>query len=59
MGLAAGHTNHAIGQQLGLSVKTIETYRARLLTKLELRTRPELVRYALENGLLTKPFGRE
>lgn len=59
LGLAAGHTNKDIGQKLGLSVKTIETYRARLLTKLELRTRPELVRYALENGLLTKPFGCE
>ena len=35
-----------------LSVKTIETYRARIAEKLGLRTRAELVRYALEVGLL-------
>ncbi len=53
-GVAAGHTNKEISGQLDLSVKTIETYRARLLTKLGLRTRPELVQYALEQGLLKK-----
>lgn len=52
--LAAGHTNKEIGQQLGLSVKTIETYRARLLSKLGLQSRAELVQYALEQGLLKK-----
>lgn len=53
-GVAAGHTNKEISGQLDLSVKTIETYRSRLLTKLGLKSRPELVQYALEQGLLRK-----
>ncbi len=51
--LARGYTNQQIADTLFLSVKTIETYRARLMEKLELRTRAELVQYALEKGLLT------
>jgi DNA-binding NarL/FixJ family response regulator len=50
--LARGHTNQAIADQLYLSVKTIETYRARIADKLGLRARADLVRYALEVGLL-------
>ena len=50
--LAEGHTNKEIGEKLDLSVKTIETYRARLASKLQLRTRADIVRYALEMGLL-------
>lgn len=50
--LAEGHTNKEIGVKLDLSVKTIETYRARIATKLQLRTRADIVRYALEMGLL-------
>lgn len=50
--LAKGFTNQEIAAQLFLSVKTIETYRARIAGKLGLRTRAELVRYALEVGLL-------
>jgi DNA-binding NarL/FixJ family response regulator len=49
---AQGHTNQEIAGELCLSVKTIETYRARIAEKLGLRTRAELVRYALEAGLL-------
>jgi len=49
---AQGHTNQQIADRLFLSVKTIETYRARIAEKLGLRTRAELVRYALEVGLL-------
>jgi DNA-binding NarL/FixJ family response regulator len=49
---AQGHTNQEIASKLFLSVKTIETYRARIADKLGLRTRAELVRYALEVGLL-------
>ena len=52
--LARGYTNQQIADALFLSVKTIETYRARLMEKLELRTRAELVRYALQKGLLTR-----
>lgn len=52
--LARGYTNQQIADALFLSVKTIETYRARLMEKLELRTRAELVRYALQKGLLMR-----
>ncbi len=51
--LAQGHTNQVIADRLFLSVKTIETYRARIVDKLGLRTRADLIRYALEAGLLT------
>jgi two-component system, NarL family, response regulator NreC len=51
--VAQGHTNQHIADHLSLSVKTVETYRARLMTKLGLKTRAELVRYALSAGLLT------
>ena len=50
--VALGHTNRKIADQLFLSVKTIETYRARVMDKLNLRTRAALVRYALLRGLL-------
>jgi DNA-binding NarL/FixJ family response regulator len=36
-----------------VSVKTVETYRARLMDKLELQSRVDLIRYAHESGLLT------
>ena len=49
---AQGYTNQQIADRLFLSVKTIETYRARIADKLGLRTRADLVRYALEVGLL-------
>ncbi len=48
--LARGYTNQQIADTLFSSVKTIETYRARLMEKLELRTRVELVQYALQRG---------
>lgn len=50
--LAQGYSYQQIADLLLLSVKTIETYRTRITDKLGLRTRPELVRYALEIGLL-------
>jgi two-component system, NarL family, response regulator NreC len=52
--LAQGHTNQAIGDRLFLSVKTIETYRARIAEKLGLRTRADIIRYAIEIGLLSR-----
>jgi DNA-binding NarL/FixJ family response regulator len=51
-GLAAGYTNQSIADQLDLSVKTVESYRARLLQKLGLRTRADIIRYAVATGLL-------
>ncbi len=50
--VARGHTNQEIAEKLFLSVKTIETYRARLVEKLGLRGRAALVRFAMERGLL-------
>jgi two-component system, NarL family, invasion response regulator UvrY len=49
--LGQGKTVSAIGNEMTLSVKTISTYRARLLSKLELRTTAELVHYAIEYHL--------
>lgn len=50
--IARGHTNKEIGEQLHVSVKTVETHRARIAQKLSLRSRAELVQLALETGLL-------
>lgn len=49
---AFGYTRAEMGQRLHISVKTIETYRARLVEKLGCRTRAELVNYAITAGLL-------
>src|SRR3954449_9759145 len=50
--LALGHTNQEIAKQLFISVRTAETHRAHIMQKLSLQTRAELVRYALEQGML-------
>ncbi len=50
--IALGHTNKEIAEMLFLSVKTVETYKARVMQKLDLRTRAALVRFALKHGLL-------
>jgi DNA-binding NarL/FixJ family response regulator len=50
--VAGGHTAREIAEMLGISAKTVEGYRARLGEKLGLRTRAELVRFALAAGLL-------
>lgn len=50
--IAQGYTNKEIADMIFLSVKTVETHKAHIMDKLELRSRAELVRYALDNGLL-------
>ena len=50
--IALGHTNSEIAEQLYLSVRTVESHRAHIQQKLRLTTRSELVRYALERGLV-------
>jgi two-component system response regulator NreC len=50
--LALGHTNGEIAEQLFLSRRTIETHRASIQRKLDLSTRAELTRYAIEHKLL-------
>jgi DNA-binding NarL/FixJ family response regulator len=49
---AAGHSNKEIASRLDLSVKTVETYRARGMEKLGLKSRAELVSYAVQQGWL-------
>ncbi|MEK6753764.1 MAG: response regulator transcription factor [Chloroflexota bacterium] len=52
--VALGHTSAEIAKQLNLSAKTIETYRARGMEKLGLQTRAALVKFALQEGLITR-----
>ena len=50
--LALGHTNQEIAKMLYISVRTAETHRSHIMTKLRLSTRAELVRHAILEGLL-------
>lgn len=50
--IAWGHSNKEIAAQLNISVKTVETYKTRLMEKLELHSRAEIVRYAVRQGWL-------
>ena len=50
--LARGHTNREVAAQLSLSVKTVETHRARLSDKLALQSRADIVRFAIDLGIL-------
>jgi two-component system response regulator NreC len=51
--IALGHTNMEIAEQLFLSVRTVETHRAHIQHKLNLASRAELVRYAMDHGLMS------
>lgn len=51
VGLASGKTVSEVAEELHLSVKTVSTYRRRLLDKMGMSTNAELTRYALERGL--------
>jgi DNA-binding NarL/FixJ family response regulator len=50
--LAMGHTNREIAEAYHIGVKTVDTYRLRVLKKLNLRNNAELSRFAIENGLV-------
>jgi DNA-binding NarL/FixJ family response regulator len=50
--LAAGVSVSGIGKELSLSVKTVSTYRSRILEKMGLKTNADLTSYALKNGLI-------
>ena len=50
--LAMGHTNREIASAYNISIKTVDTYRARLLKKLDLRNNAELSRFAMQNKLI-------
>ena len=51
-GIASGETVTEIAARMHLSVKTVSTYRARLLDKMGMQTNAELTRYAIQTGLL-------
>jgi len=50
--LAMGNTNREIASMCGISIKTVDTYRSRLLKKLDLRNNAELSRFAIQNRLI-------
>ena len=50
--IAWGYSNKEIGWKLSISAKTVDTYKLRLMEKLNLRSRTDIVRYALRQGLL-------
>ena len=54
-GIAFGYTNKQIGENLHLSMRTVETHRASIMGKLGLHDRAQLVHYALQIGLLKEP----
>ena len=51
--IAQGYGSQDIAKRIVVSVKTVETYRSRIAEKLGLRSRTDIVRFALEMGLLT------
>lgn len=55
--IALGYTNQEIAAHLVLSIKTVETHKARIMDKLGLRKRSELVRYALKKGIINQEKG--
>ena len=50
--VAEGHTNHEIASRLGIGLRTAETHRTNLMRKLQLRTHTDLIKYALERGII-------
>ncbi len=50
--LAYGHTNAEIAERLCISERTVETHRTNIMSKMEFKSRAELVRFAIDNGLL-------
>lgn len=54
--IAKGYANKEIAEQLVISVRTVETHKGNLMEKLQMKTRPELVEYAVKKGLLGYGF---
>ncbi len=53
--VAEGHTNQEIASRLSLSINTVQTHRSRIMDKLNLHSRAELMKYAVRMGLLREP----
>jgi two-component system response regulator NreC len=51
--IAEGNTNIAIAEKLTLSVRTVESHRAHVMTKMRFNSQSDLVRYAIQQGLIT------
>jgi DNA-binding NarL/FixJ family response regulator len=51
--IAEGHSTKEIAQELGLSIKTVETHRAQLMERLDVHDVQGLVRYAIRVGLVS------
>jgi two-component system response regulator NreC len=51
--IALGHTNAEIAELLYLSIRTVESHRAHIQQKLRRSSRADLVRYAIDHGLVT------
>ena len=51
---AEGHTNSEIAARLGISTRTAETHRSRVMHKLGLHTQSDLIRYAIRRGIITQ-----
>ena len=52
---ARGFSLKEIGEQLGLSVKTVDTYKTRIMEKLSLTKKSEVIAYAMKQGLVEMP----
>ena len=50
--VALGHTNNEVAEKLYISPRTVETHRRNIMARLELRNRAELVRFAMDNGIV-------
>jgi DNA-binding NarL/FixJ family response regulator len=55
--VAMGHTNREIGEALAISVRTVEVHRFNLMRRLNVRNVAQLLRQALQHGLLPRNFG--
>ncbi|MFQ5822165.1 MAG: response regulator transcription factor [Candidatus Heimdallarchaeota archaeon] len=51
--VAAGHTSREISEMLHISLKTVNNHRLKIMKKLSLRNRTELIKYAMHKGLVS------
>ncbi|MGB2899608.1 MAG: response regulator transcription factor [Candidatus Acidiferrum sp.] len=57
--LAEGKTNKEIAAKLGITVRTVETHRAKIMLKLGLHSLAEIIHYAMRHGIISAPSGAE
>ncbi len=55
LALAAGERPGRLAHKLGLSIKTVSTYKRRVLSKLRVRSTAGLIRYAIDHGIPVRP----